>query len=225
MANIMIKICGITNLEDANKAIELGADAIGFMFYPPSPRYIAPEEASRIIANLNNASVIKIGVFVDEKIETVKEIFIQCSLDNIQLHGQETAEYCQNLGISKIIKAISIKNKDDIKKIKSYPFISTFLLDTKTDKLPGGTGQTFDWKIIENIKRKDMKIILAGGLSPENITEAIKIVRPYGVDISSLIESRPGKKDHLKMEEFILKARKAFISSKLKAHGSKGEKE
>lgn len=200
-----IKICGITNLEDALNAAELGADAVGFVFYPKSPRNINPRTAGLISRELP-PFVATIGVFVDEAPERVREIAAEASLGAVQLHGDESPEYCSNLGL-RVIKAVRVRSQADIARLRSYN-ASAFLLDAYREGVPGGTGETFDWDLA--IEAKDMgRLILSGGLNPANAAEAVRKVAPYGVDASSGVEERPGKKDIKKMKAFIEEVRKA----------------
>lgn len=192
---VRVKICGITNIEDALKAVELGADALGFIF-APSPREINPAKAKEIIEKLPPL-VTAVGVFVDEKIDTVKYIAEQCGLNAVQLHGNETPEYCEQLNL-KIIKTI----KNETKLMNRYD-VSAFLIDTYDPKLAGGTGRISDWDFAVKIKKYGKPVILSGGLTHENVQEAIKKVKPYGVDVNSGIESQPGKKDYKKMSRFM----------------------
>ena len=201
-----IKICGITNLEDANAAVSYGADALGFVFYLKSPRKVTPETARNIISSLPQ-SITTVGVFVDEDKAKVEETASYTGLDIIQLHGSESPEYC-NFS-RKVIKAFRIKDLSDLKQLSDYD-VSAFLLDTYSPNEIGGTGQTFNREIAVEAKTYG-HIILAGGLNPENIEEAIKHVQPYGVDVSSGVEGEiKGKKDYKKLQLFIERARKAF---------------
>lgn len=201
-----VKICGITNIEDAKAAISLGVDALGFIF-AKSPRKIEPERAKEIILNLPPIISI-VGVFVDEKEETVKKIASHCGLNTLQFHGSETPEYC-NLFDQKVIKAFRIKDEMSLKEIPRYQkWANAFLLDTYKKGIRGGTGKTFDWKLA--VKSKVFgPIILSGGLRPNNVKEAILQVRPYGIDVGSGIESLPGKKDHRLLEDMIKQVREA----------------
>jgi len=194
-----VKICGITNIEDALAAVEYGADALGFVFYKKSPRYIEVKQAKEIISRLPPfASTV--GVFVNDSFENIESITDLCSITIIQLHGDEDKDFCSNFKVN-VIKSIRIKNENSIEKMKEYN-VSAFLLDTYSDNMPGGTGKSFNWDLA--IKAKNYgKIILAGGLTPENVREAILKVKPYAVDVSSGVESKPGKKDHKKMKRFI----------------------
>ncbi len=202
-----IKICGITNVEDALEAVELGADALGFIFYEKSPRKITKEKAKEIIARIQHpgSRIQTVGLFVDELAERVAEIASYCHLDILQFHGDETPDYCQRFP-QKIIKAFRIKNEESLVNIPKYE-VDYYLLDTYSEEFPGGTGRAFDWGLAEAAKKFAKPIILSGGLNPENIVEALKKVSPFGVDVSSGVESSPGKKDHKKLKEFITKVR------------------
>jgi phosphoribosylanthranilate isomerase len=191
---VRVKICGITNSEDATKAVELGADALGFIF-APSPRRIRPEEAGGIIAALP-PFVISVGVFVNEKPAVIKKVAETCDLGLIQLHGDESAAMCAEL-MPRSIKAFRIKNVHSLGGIERYlGSVKALLFDTHSEKMRGGTGKTFDWSVATEGKKLGVPLILSGGLNPANIAEAITTVRPYAVDVNSGIEERPGKKDH-----------------------------
>ena len=202
---VKIKVCGITNIEDAILAVESGADAIGFVFYKPSPRYIDPKLAREIIDRLP-PFINSVGVFVDEDEKKVQGIVDLCRIDTIQLHGSESPEFCERFK-QKVIKAIKVKGEQSLTDIDRYR-VSAYLLDTYSDKTPGGTGRGFDWDIALQAKKYG-PVILAGGLSPENVVDAIRKVRPYGVDVSSGVEKNPGKKDADKLRRFIEKVREA----------------
>lgn len=196
-----IKICGITNLEDAQRAVSFGADAVGFIF-ADSPRNVKPETVKSIISNLKG-DVLKVGVFVNEAVEEVMRTAESLSLDAIQLHGDEDSEYCSKLKGWQVIKAFRIKDDSSLTLMPRYKDAFAFLLDTFTDAAYGGTGRTFDWNLAIKAKAFGRPIFLSGGLGIVNIEEAIKVVRPYGVDISSSIEIKPGKKDPKLMERVI----------------------
>ena len=203
-----IKICGITNSEDAFAAINYGADALGFVFYSESPRVIVPDEAKKIISSLP-LFVTTIGVFVDKPQKELEEIASYTGVDIIQLHGSEPPEYCDLS--KKIIKAIRVKELSDLEPLNRYKNISAFLLDTYSRDVIGGTGQIFNWEIAVEAK-KFGRIILAGGLTAENIEEAVKLVQPYAVDVASGVEGRKkGIKDHKKLRSFIEKAKNASL--------------
>ena len=204
-----IKICGLTNLDDASAAIDFGADALGFVFYKKSPRNISPEKAAAIIAKLP-VFTTTVGVFVNETREEILKIVNQTGVSVIQLHGEEPPEAC--LLTRKVIKGIRIKSLESLEPLKRYQgLVSAFLLDAYDPHMPGGTGQVFNWNIA--LEAKDFgRVILAGGLTPENISEAIRVVKPYAVDVSSGVELDKGKKDHQKMRLFIETARSAALA-------------
>lgn len=198
---LKVKICGITNLEDAQAAVGYGCDAIGFLFYKKSPRYIAPEKAKDIIDKLPK-SVIKIGVFVNAKAETIKHISRMCGIKMLQFHGNESPEFCAKFKGYKIIKTCRVKDKLDIKNISKYhPF--AFLFDTYIASKMGGTGKTFDWGLIKHMRRIKHPVFLSGGLTERNVKKAVEIAVPDWVDVCSGIEEKPGKKDANKIKKFI----------------------
>jgi len=204
---VKVKICGITNREDAECAVKSGADALGFVFYSESPRAVLPEVAKDIIDSLP-PFVSKVGVFVDEPPENVLEISTYTGLDLIQLHGSESPEYC-SFYKKNVIKAVRVKELSDLEILNRYKTASAFLLDTYSSESFGGTGQTFNWEIAIEAK-KFGNIILAGGLTPDNIEQAVTFVAPYAVDVSSGVEGCiKGKKDHTKIRLFIERAKKS----------------
>lgn len=204
MKSLWVKICGITNLEDALATVDLGVDALGFIFYEKSPRKITKKKAKEII-NALPKEAIKVGLFVDELEEKVNEIASSCHFDILQFHGDETPNYCKKFP-QKIIKAFRIKDKKSLANIPKYE-VDYYLLDAYSENLPGGTGRTFNWDLAKEAKKFGRPIILSGGLNPENIIEALEKVSPFGVDVSSGVELSPGKKDHKKLEEFITKVK------------------
>jgi phosphoribosylanthranilate isomerase len=200
-----IKICGITNLPDARLAVELGADALGFIFYPKSPRYIKVPAAADICHALP-PFVTKVGVFVDELEFEIEKALSECLLNALQFHGDEPPGFCQKFP-AKSIKAIRVRDEDSLRAAAEYD-VDALLFDTYTDAERGGTGKTFDWSLA--VKAKEMlapPIILSGGLTTGNVQEAIRKVRPYAVDVSSGVEREPGKKDPEKLRRFIELAR------------------
>ncbi|MDI6784057.1 MAG: phosphoribosylanthranilate isomerase [bacterium] len=202
---VKIKICGITNLADAEKAVELGADALGFIF-SKSPRRVDAEVATEIIKGLP-PFISLVGVFVNESAEVVKHIASVCRLNVLQFHGDELPEYCGQFG-RKVIKTFRVKNPDDLSMLPGYKgIVSAYLLDSRVKGKRGGTGETFDWELAK-IALPYGRVILAGGLTPENVAEAIKAVNPYAVDVNTGVESAPGKKDHEKMKGFVEAVRK-----------------
>jgi len=200
-----VKICGITNLDDALAAVEFGADAIGFVFVPNTPRYIEPAKAAEIIMRLP-PFVTTVGLFVDDSPEHIKQIADQCKLNVLQLHGQESPDFCLQFN-RKVIKAFRVKDKESLTVLPKYT-VSAYLLDTYVRGAMGGTGVTFDWRLALDAKKYGT-VILAGGLNPQNVAKAIQQVRPYGVDVSSAVEAKPGKKDHSKLKDFIEAAKVA----------------
>ncbi|MFZ5453949.1 MAG: phosphoribosylanthranilate isomerase [Thermodesulfobacteriota bacterium] len=202
---VRIKICGITNLEDALLAAELGADALGFIFYPPSPRSVTPDAAQAIIAQLPPL-VTTVGVFVDEAAARVKELAGAVGLDWVQLHGLETPEYCRALD-RRVIKVFRIQDAASLERLKDYQGAAqAFLLDTYKKGQVGGTGETFNWDLAIEAKQNG-PIILAGGLTPENVAQAIAFVQPWAVDVASGVEASPGKKDPENLRAFFAKVR------------------
>jgi len=192
----LIKICGITSLDDAHAAVAAGADALGFNFYKPSPRYITPENARGIIDTLPD-SILTVGVFVNEESpETVRAIADRSGIKAVQLHGEESPKYCRAL--NPVIKNFSVSTSFDIDQISAYE-VDAIMLDTKDNRLHGGTGRVFDWSIAQQVSRIFPKLFLAGGLSPENVREAIEMVQPYAVDACSSLEDKPGIKNHERM--------------------------
>jgi phosphoribosylanthranilate isomerase len=191
---MQVKICGITNMEDALCAAENGAAAMGFIFYPPSPRYLDPQKAGEIIDRLPQ-HLVKVGVFVNETAEEIKRIYECCRLDMIQLHGDESPEFCRQFPRDRIIKALELKNENDLKKVTLYD-VAAILVDSRHAGLYGGTGKTSNWKLASQISQS---LILSGGLKEENIHEALRVVSPAALDINSGVESIPGKKDHAKI--------------------------
>ena len=201
---VKVKICGITNLGDALAAAEYGADALGFVFFRESPRHVAPDTAGEIISKLP-PFITTVGVFVDERPEVIEDIVRRASIDVVQLHGHEPPEACAMSG--RVIKAIRVKELSDLEPLRQWR-AAAFLLDTYSPDLYGGTGQIFNWDIAVDAKRFG-KIILGGGLNPDNVEKAIKWVRPYAVDVSSGVEESKGKKDLKKLKRFIERAKGA----------------
>jgi len=200
-----VKVCGITRPEDARHAVDLGADALGFVFHPGSPRCIDPEEAAEIVRSLP-PFVASVGVFVDASVRRVRSVLGTCRLTAVQFHGQETPAYCRAFPV-KVIKAFRVKANRLPSGIARYT-VDALLLDTFRAGLPGGTGQVFDWAVARRAGRYG-RIILAGGLNPGNVREAVEAVRPFAVDVSSGVESAPGKKDPKLLEEFFRQVNRA----------------
>lgn len=202
---VKVKICGITNLQDALASVEAGCDALGFVFYKKSPRYIDSEEAREIIQALPK-EIVKIGVFVNSSEADIKQIAKTCGLKILQLHGNESSEFCAKFKGYKIIKSFRIKNKIDLKNILKYN-IFAFLFDTYTPLKPGGTGKVFDWKLVRHVNGLKRPVFLSGGLNKNNVRKAIEIAKPDWVDASSCLEKSPGRKDIKKVKEFIKTAK------------------
>jgi len=202
---VKVKICGITNLEDAIVSCEYGADALGFIFYRKSHRFIEPEKAKEIIKAIP-PFVTAVGVFVDEDADRINEIAKNIGLNAVQLHGNESPEFCKKI-TGKVVKAFRVIGDFDVSDFGHGECrVSAYLLDTYIEGMAGGTGEVFNWDIA--VKAKEYgRIILAGGLKPENVADAVKKVMPYGVDVSSGVEERPGKKDLKKVKKFIERAK------------------
>jgi len=197
--SVKIKICGNTNLEDARKAADLGADALGFIFFKKSPRDIASSEARKIISELP-PFVQTVGVFVNETVDKVNRTVEYCKLDAVQLHGDESPSYCKKIRARTVLKAIRVKDLESVTDLDRFP-VTGFLLDAYSDAARGGTGQTFDWTLALKAKRSG-PVIVAGGMSPSNVYRAISQIKPYGVDVCSGVEAYPGAKDPAKLEAF-----------------------
>ena len=202
---IKIKICGITNLDDALYAAEYGADALGFNFYKKSPRYIEPQKAAEIIGQLP-LFVMPVAVFVNEREDRIREIQRMTCIQSVQFHGDESPEFCQRFE-GRVIKAFQVKDKESLKAMAHYR-VGAFLLDSYREGMRGGTGVAFDWHLAV-VAKTFGKIILAGGLTPENVTEAVKLVQPYGVDVAGGVEKEKGMKDQVKVKKFITEVRRA----------------
>lgn len=200
MVRVRVKICGVRTPEEAVLAFELGADALGFNFWPGSPRYISPDTAAEIISKLA-PFVTCVGVFVDEPREAVSEIAERIRLGTVQLHGDESPEFCAALAPLKVIKALRVGPDFDPSTASDYP-ASAILLDARVHGQYGGTGTSFGWDAA--IAAKDYaQIILAGGIREENVRDAINKVRPMAIDVCSGVESEPGRKDLRKLERFM----------------------
>ena len=201
MANLQIKvkICGMTQLKDALFAVEQGVDAVGFIFYKKSPRAVTMKTVREIITKLPPL-VDTVGVFVNESAERLNKVADYCGLDLVQLHGEESPAFCRKIH-RRVIKAFRVKDLQSIKQLEKFP-VSGFLLDTFSDDLHGGTGKTFDWNLALPVKKMG-PVILAGGLTPRNILQAVRQVRPYGVDVCSGVEKSPGIKDLEKVRAFL----------------------
>lgn len=202
-----IKICGITNIEDARRSAELGAYALGFNFYQKSPRYITPDEVYKVCEQLPSGA-LKVGVFVNDSLNNILEIAKAVRLDAVQLHGEEAAEFSADLKRASdlmIIKAFRVSPDFVAEQVLDYD-VDAILLDAFSRNAHGGTGHTFDWEVAKIVSTNFPKMFLAGGISPANIAEAIDTVAPYGIDACSSLESSPGIKDERKLRDFFAKA-------------------
>lgn len=202
---IKIKICGITNLDDALAAAENGADALGFNFYKKSPRYVDPGKAAEIIHQLP-PFITPVAVFVNEREEKIRDIQFTTGIKVLQFHGDERPEFCDRFA-TRVIKAFQVKDKESIKHMAHF-HVGAFLLDSYKDGVRGGTGTTFDWHLAV-VAKTFGRVVLAGGLTPENVAEAVKLVQPYGVDVAGGVEREKGFKDHAKLKKFITEVRRA----------------
>ena len=201
---VRVKICGLTNSGDARAALEAGADALGFNFYPPSPRYVRPEIAAEIAAGLGGATCI-VGVFVDASRDQVEQIARQVGLTALQFHGHEEATMLQGWQ-RKVIKAIRVRDRQAAIDARRHP-VDFILVDAYVEGRFGGTGSRLDLMLLEGFDRR--RLILAGGLTPENVAEAVRTVQPFGVDVASGVERSPGQKDWNLMRRFIAHAHAA----------------
>lgn len=197
------KICGITNIEDARVAVAAGADALGFLLYRKSPRYVDPMMVQQIVAQLP-PFVLPVGVFVNEEIKIVRDLMDTCGLALAQLHGDESAMYCRELS-RPVLKALRLKDRSTFVALAEFQArveVRGFVLDALSEEAYGGTGQVVDWGLAREAAQA-ATVILAGGLTPENVGPALRAVQPYGVDVSSGVEVTPGKKDHEKVRAFL----------------------
>ena len=203
---VKVKICGLTNVEDALAAVEAGADLLGFVLWEKSPRYVTIETARDIARRLPPAAR-RVGVFVNATVEQVMFSLRICDFSALQFHGQESPAFCQQFSVM-TIKAFPIRDAASLEAMAAYD-TDAFLLDSQVEGQPGGTGQTFDWSLAAKAKKFDKPIFLAGGLTPQNVAAAIRVAQPFGVDVSSGVESAPGKKDRQKMRDFVAAVRAA----------------
>ena len=206
MSNVKVKICGITDYGDASMAVELGADALGFIF-AHSPRQVTPQKARDIISAIPPFAKT-VGIFVNQDPIEINKIVRYCGLDLVQLHGDESPDFCNEL-MPYTIKALRIKNETSLRTAQAYRGkVRALLLDTYSKDKAGGTGEAFDWQLAIKIKKLGIPIILAGGLGPSNIDGAISTVRPYAVDVNSGVEKRPGKKSHALIKDLMEKVKR-----------------
>jgi phosphoribosylanthranilate isomerase len=205
--SVKVKICGITSLEDASCAADAGADALGFIFFEASPRFISLEAAARIVQKLP-PHIVRVGVFVDAPEDLVLRVIAGCGLNLLQFHGNESPEYCGQFGLMSM-KAFRIKDAASLKALTDYS-TDAWLLDSYVADKPGGTGEKFNWELARQAGQFGRPVFLAGGLTPENVADAIRQAQPYAVDVSSGVEISPGKKDHEKVRAFIRAAKTAL---------------
>lgn len=203
MNKVRIKICGLTRAQDVKNAVAEGADALGFVLYAPSPRAVTAEQAAQLIKEVP-AFVTTVALFVNESAEEIQRVLSICSFDLLQFHGDESPEFCRQFN-RPYMKAIRVRSADDIHSaVQQYPDTKALLLDAYVENLPGGTGQAFDWRLIPQLS---VPWVLAGGLNPTNVAEAINQVTPFAVDISGGVEASKGIKDRKKIQEFISEVR------------------
>jgi phosphoribosylanthranilate isomerase len=205
--SVKVKICGITNVEDGIAAAEAGADALGFIFCQQSPRYVPVEKAALVTRNLP-PMIVKVGVFVDAEEEVVLRAIRECGLNLLQFHGAESPEYCLQFGLMSM-KAFQVRDAESLARLTDFK-TDAWLLDAYSPDKLGGTGQRFNWDLAIEARKWGRPIFLAGGLTPQNVAEAVRHVEPYAVDVSSGVEASPGKKDHGKVKAFIDAAKGAL---------------
>lgn len=217
MDTIRIKVCGLTNLEDARAAQDAGADLLGFIFYPPSPRAITPEKASEVLNCLGQRTALAVGVFVNESIDEIVRVMALCGLDAVQLHGEEPPAMLGLAGADsplggrayKALRPRSLQEAEQAAQQYALPKsekLPAFLIDAYHPLLRGGSGETGDWQMAADLAQR-YPLMLAGGLTPQNAARAVEQVRPWGLDVASGVELSPGRKDHAAVHEFIRAAR------------------
>jgi phosphoribosylanthranilate isomerase len=204
--DIKVKICGLTNVEDALAAIQAGADLLGFVLWEKSPRHVTIERAREIARQLP-PGIRRVGVFVDATVEQVMFSLRIGDFSALQFHGQESPSFCRQFGVM-TIKAFRVRDAGSLQGMAGYD-TDAFLLDSQVEGQPGGTGETFDWTLAAAAKKFNKPIFLAGGLTPQNVAAAVRAAQPFGVDVSSGVEAAPGKKDAQKMRDFVAAARAA----------------
>jgi phosphoribosylanthranilate isomerase len=204
--SVIVKICGITNVDDGLAAARAGADALGFIFYEQSPRYVPIEKAATVIRDLP-APLVKVGVFVDAEQDVVYRAIRECGLNLLQFHGGESPEYCVQFGLMSM-KAFQIRDSNSLSQLTDFK-TDAWLLDAYSPDKLGGTGERFNWDLAIEARKLGRPIFLAGGLTVENVADAVRRVEPYAVDVSSGVEASPGKKDHAKVKAFVTAAKAA----------------
>lgn len=205
MRRLRIKICGVTTGGDAQLVAAAGADALGLNFYPGSPRHVSVEQGERILAGLP-ATICRVGVFVDAPRDWVAGVADRLGLDALQFHGGEPADYCRGWAPRKVIKAIRVRDRDTLRRAAELP-VDFILADAYVEGLVGGTGQRAPWEWLSVVDRD--RLVLAGGLTPENVAEAVRVVRPAAVDVASGVEYEPGRKDPERVRKFVAHAQNA----------------
>jgi phosphoribosylanthranilate isomerase len=206
--SVRVKICGVTNPDDAQVAIEAGADALGFNFYEKSPRFVSMETAAEISGSLPRYT-LRVGVFVNPSEQLVRKAIGECGLSLLQFHGDEPPEFCTQFGLMSM-KAFRVRDAESLKELSGYQ-TDAWLLDAYASDLFGGTGEKFNWDLGREVQKLGKPVFLAGGLTPENVADAIRRVQPFGVDVSSGVESSPGKKDRDKVRAFIKSAKTVVL--------------
>jgi len=201
---VRVKICGITSLADARTAIDAGAFAIGLNFHPSSPRRVEIAQA-RAISDGLPSDIWRVGVFVDRDRGAIEQIVREAGLTALQFHGNETPEFCRGWDVP-VIKVVRARVRSDVDRLRAYP-VELVLVDAYVEGTPGGTGERFDWSLLDGFERE--RLILSGGLNPDNVAEAVRTVGPWAVDVASGVESRPGVKDPEKVKRFIRDAQAA----------------
>ncbi len=205
--DVKVKICGITRIEDAQAAVDAGADALGLMFFEKSPRCVSVEAAAAIARSIP-PHVLRVGVFVNPHSDLVHAAISACALNLLQFHGDEPSEFCQQFGLMSM-KAFRIRDEQSLEALPAYR-TDAWLLDSYVAGKEGGTGEKFNWNLAVEAKKFGRPIFLAGGLTPDNVAEAVRKVEPFGVDVSSGVESAPGKKDLAKIRAFVAAVRQAI---------------
>lgn len=206
---VRVKICGVTNAADAVAAAESGADALGFMFFAGSKRHVSLPAVAAIIRELPPL-VAKVGVFVNATAEEIRHAVGETGIDTLQLHGEESPEFCAQFAPLKVVKAFRLRDRDSLRECLNYP-THAWLLDSHVEGSHGGTGVAADWNLVAEAARLNRHVMLAGGLRVETVAEAVRRVRPFAVDVSSGLESTPGQKDHFKIRAFIQAVRTAEL--------------
>lgn len=202
--SVRVKICGITSAEDALAAVDAGADALGFMFYEASPRCVTSNQALEMLRDIP-PFVARVGVFVNPSVDKVRATIAETGIDTLQFHGEETPAFCRQFGL-RVIKAFRVRNAQSLKPLADFPS-EAWLLDSFVEGKHGGTGAVFNWDLAAQAVKQGGRVILAGGLTPENAADAVRQVRPYALDVSSGVELAPGRKDVAKVRAFIAAAK------------------